>query len=165
MPKLQPGAASAVDPGERRRDACAATRRRWQALGAGAVEAIRRSGGPRRRAVHPPGARRAVAAVRRRPRRSPASASHHPMNARLFGTDGVRGRAGAPPLDTRTVRRLGMALVKALPRSAGRDPAAGGTRHARVGRAHRARSGRRGGGGRGRRSSARASSRRRPWRT
>jgi phosphoglucosamine mutase len=41
------------------------------------------------------------------------------MNARLFGTDGVRGRAGAPPLDTRTVRRLGMALVKALPRSRG----------------------------------------------
>ncbi len=41
------------------------------------------------------------------------------MSARLFGTDGVRGRAGAPPLDTRTVRRLGMALVKALPRSPG----------------------------------------------
>jgi phosphoglucosamine mutase len=41
------------------------------------------------------------------------------MNAKLFGTDGVRGRAGEPPLDTRTVRRLGMALVKALPRGAG----------------------------------------------
>jgi len=41
------------------------------------------------------------------------------MSAKLFGTDGVRGRAGAPPLDTRTVRRLGMALVKALPHSAG----------------------------------------------
>jgi phosphoglucosamine mutase len=37
------------------------------------------------------------------------------MSTELFGTDGVRGRAGAPPLDTRTVRRLGMALVKALP--------------------------------------------------
>jgi phosphoglucosamine mutase len=36
------------------------------------------------------------------------------MTTKLFGTDGVRGRAGAPPLDTRTVRRLGMALVKAL---------------------------------------------------
>ena len=41
------------------------------------------------------------------------------MSTKLFGTDGVRGRAGAPPLDTRTVRRLGMALVKALPGSGG----------------------------------------------
>ena len=41
------------------------------------------------------------------------------MSTKLFGTDGVRGRAGAPPLDTRTVRRIGMALVKALPRSEG----------------------------------------------
>jgi phosphoglucosamine mutase len=39
------------------------------------------------------------------------------MSTKLFGTDGVRGRAGAPPLDTRTVRRLGMALVEALPRN------------------------------------------------
>ena len=37
------------------------------------------------------------------------------MSTKLFGTDGVRGRAGEPPLDARTVRRLGMALVKALP--------------------------------------------------
>ncbi len=37
------------------------------------------------------------------------------MKTKLFGTDGVRGRAGAPPLDTRTIRRLGAALVKALP--------------------------------------------------
>ena len=37
------------------------------------------------------------------------------MSTKLFGTDGVRGRAGAPPLDARTIRRLGMALVKALP--------------------------------------------------
>jgi phosphoglucosamine mutase len=40
------------------------------------------------------------------------------MSTRLFGTDGVRGQAGTPPLDTRTIRRLGMALVKALPRDA-----------------------------------------------
>ena len=37
------------------------------------------------------------------------------MMTKLFGTDGVRGRAGTPPLDTRTIRRLGAALVKALP--------------------------------------------------
>jgi phosphoglucosamine mutase len=40
------------------------------------------------------------------------------MSQRLFGTDGVRGRAGAPPLDVATVRRLGAALVRALPRAA-----------------------------------------------
>jgi phosphoglucosamine mutase len=40
------------------------------------------------------------------------------MSTRLFGTDGVRGQAGTPPLDTRTIRRLGMALVNALPRGA-----------------------------------------------
>ncbi|HEY7792340.1 MAG TPA: phosphoglucosamine mutase [Vicinamibacterales bacterium] len=34
---------------------------------------------------------------------------------RLFGTDGVRGTAGRPPLDAPTVRRLGAALVRALP--------------------------------------------------
>jgi phosphoglucosamine mutase len=34
--------------------------------------------------------------------------------ARLFGTDGVRGKAGAFPLDVPTVRRLGAALVRAL---------------------------------------------------
>jgi phosphoglucosamine mutase len=34
---------------------------------------------------------------------------------RLFGTDGVRGKAGAFPLDHATVRRLGAALVRALP--------------------------------------------------
>jgi phosphoglucosamine mutase len=33
---------------------------------------------------------------------------------RLFGTDGVRGKAGEPPLDHTTVRRLGAALVRAL---------------------------------------------------
>src|SRR6186713_3727358 len=34
---------------------------------------------------------------------------------RLFGTDGVRGTAGRYPLDRPTVRRLGAALVRALP--------------------------------------------------
>jgi phosphoglucosamine mutase len=34
--------------------------------------------------------------------------------ARLFGTDGVRGKAGEFPLDIPTVRRLGGALVRAL---------------------------------------------------
>ncbi len=36
------------------------------------------------------------------------------MSQRLFGTDGVRGRAGEPPLDPGTVRRLGGALVRAM---------------------------------------------------
>ncbi len=40
------------------------------------------------------------------------------MAQRLFGTDGVRGRAGTYPLDVRTIRRLGAALVRALPRAA-----------------------------------------------
>jgi phosphoglucosamine mutase len=34
----------------------------------------------------------------------------------LFGTDGIRGTAGAFPLDVATVRRVGAALVRALPR-------------------------------------------------
>jgi phosphoglucosamine mutase len=38
---------------------------------------------------------------------------------RLFGTDGVRGTAGVPPLDVLTVRRLGAALVRALRHRAG----------------------------------------------
>jgi phosphoglucosamine mutase len=48
--------------------------------------------------------------------------------SRLFGTDGVRGKAGQFPLDPPTVRRLGAALARALARSdepvrflAGRD--------------------------------------------
>src|SRR5207248_10392471 len=36
---------------------------------------------------------------------------------RLFGTDGVRGTAGTYPLDHRTVRRLGAALVRVLSRA------------------------------------------------
>jgi len=39
------------------------------------------------------------------------------MSTKLFGTDGVRGRAGTHPLDARTIRRLGGALVRALPPS------------------------------------------------
>ena len=31
---------------------------------------------------------------------------------KLFGTDGVRGRAGEPPLDERTITRLGAALAR-----------------------------------------------------
>jgi phosphoglucosamine mutase len=41
------------------------------------------------------------------------------MSHRLFGTDGVRGRAGEYPLDHETVARLGGALVRAMQRSAG----------------------------------------------
>jgi phosphoglucosamine mutase len=39
--------------------------------------------------------------------------------SRLFGTDGIRGVAGRYPLDPPTVRRLGAALVRALPQSTG----------------------------------------------
>jgi phosphoglucosamine mutase len=38
---------------------------------------------------------------------------------RLFGTDGVRGKAGHYPLDHPTVRRLGAAVVRALPHGTG----------------------------------------------
>lgn len=40
------------------------------------------------------------------------------MSQKLFGTDGVRGQAGTFPLDRDTVRRLGVALVRALPHTA-----------------------------------------------
>lgn len=33
---------------------------------------------------------------------------------KLFGTDGIRGKAGAPPLDPQTIARIGAALVRAL---------------------------------------------------
>src|SRR4051812_31297181 len=36
------------------------------------------------------------------------------MSQRLFGTDGVRGRAGDYPLNHETVARLGSALVRAM---------------------------------------------------
>lgn len=39
------------------------------------------------------------------------------MPERLFGTDGIRGRPGVYPLDAPTIRRLGAALVRALPRT------------------------------------------------
>jgi len=41
------------------------------------------------------------------------------MTHSLFGTDGIRGTAGTFPLDVPTVRRIGAALVRALP---DRDP-------------------------------------------
>ena len=54
--------------------------------------------------------------------------------AKLFGTDGVRGKAGQPPLDVPTIRRLGGALVRALRHGsepmrflAGRDTRESGT--------------------------------------
>jgi phosphoglucosamine mutase len=37
------------------------------------------------------------------------------MTHALFGTDGIRGTAGTFPLDVQTVRRIGSALVQALP--------------------------------------------------
>jgi phosphoglucosamine mutase len=43
------------------------------------------------------------------------------MSHRLFGTDGIRGRAGEYPLDHETVARLGGALVRAMEQS--REPA------------------------------------------
>src|SRR5918911_393022 len=53
---------------------------------------------------------------------------------KLFGTDGVRGVAGRFPLDATTVRRLGAALIRALPRGTrspsvlvGRDTRESGT--------------------------------------
>jgi phosphoglucosamine mutase len=53
---------------------------------------------------------------------------------RLFGTDGVRGTAGTYPLDPVTVRRLGAAIVRALPNGSrrarllvGRDTRESGT--------------------------------------
>jgi phosphoglucosamine mutase len=33
---------------------------------------------------------------------------------RLFGTDGIRGTAGEPPLDAETVSRVGAAVVASL---------------------------------------------------
>jgi phosphoglucosamine mutase len=41
---------------------------------------------------------------------------------RLFGTDGIRGTAGTYPLDPPTVRRIGAALVRALPKGDGANP-------------------------------------------
>src|SRR5918996_6120354 len=44
------------------------------------------------------------------------------MSHRLFGTDGVRGKAGDYPLDHETVARLGAALVRAMTRSSAGRP-------------------------------------------
>jgi len=41
----------------------------------------------------------------------------------LFGTDGVRGKAGERPLDAATIRRLGAALVRALRHDGAASPA------------------------------------------
>src|ERR1700737_5573258 len=41
------------------------------------------------------------------------------MAQRLFGTDGIRGTAGTFPLDDETIRRVGSALVKVMPRQTG----------------------------------------------
>ena len=57
--------------------------------------------------------------------------------SKLFGTDGVRGVAGTPPLDPVTVTRLGAALVRVLPHR-GAGTRAGRAGHARVGRLDRA---------------------------
>ena len=51
------------------------------------------------------------------------------MSSRLFGTDGVRGKAGAYPLDHETVARLGAALVRAMA-----GPAGGRSLHFIIGR-------------------------------
>ena len=42
---------------------------------------------------------------------------------RLFGTDGIRGKAGSPPLDAATVCRVGAALVRVLAVDWGRSAA------------------------------------------
>src|SRR6185295_19100810 len=47
---------------------------------------------------------------------------------RLFGTDGVRGKAGSYPLDPPTVRMLGAALVRAWRERHGAPPGAAGPR-------------------------------------
>ncbi len=48
--------------------------------------------------------------------------SEHSPKARLFGTDGIRGRAGEYPLDPVTVFRLGAALGKIYAKRLGRQP-------------------------------------------
>jgi phosphoglucosamine mutase len=48
---------------------------------------------------------------------------------KLFGTDGIRGRAGAAPLDPHTINRVGAALIRSLPPNGN-----GGSRRVLVGR-------------------------------
>ena len=50
------------------------------------------------------------------------------MTDALFGTDGIRGTAGIFPLDAATVRRVGAALVKALPHPRTRSFSSAATR-------------------------------------
>src|SRR5580704_12077876 len=42
------------------------------------------------------------------------------MARTLFGTDGIRGTAGTFPLDAKTIRRVGAALVKVMPATGGK---------------------------------------------
>src|SRR5262249_48756864 len=42
--------------------------------------------------------------------------------AKLFGTDGIRGKAGEFPLDADTVRLIGRALVANIPAAQGKAP-------------------------------------------
>jgi phosphoglucosamine mutase len=51
---------------------------------------------------------------------------------RLFGTDGVRGTAGRPPLDRPTVRRLGAALVRSAFAKASAGQGAAANRNLRI---------------------------------
>ena len=53
---------------------------------------------------------------------------------RLFGTDGIRGVAGRPPLDRPTVRRLGAALVRSAFAKASAGQGAQGGLHILIGR-------------------------------
>src|SRR5689334_23054638 len=41
---------------------------------------------------------------------------------KLFGTDGIRGKAGEYPLDERTVERIGVSLVENLTAELNRSP-------------------------------------------
>ena len=85
------------------------------------------------------------------------------MTRRLFGTDGVRGTAGTYPLDHTTVRRIGAALVRALPARQPRVCSSGATRVSRA--SGSSASSRTAPARAARRSPAPASFRRRAWRT
>ena len=45
-----------------------------------------------------------------------------PTQRRLFGTDGVRGKAGMFPLDVETMKTIGASLAMRLAESAGQAP-------------------------------------------
>jgi hypothetical protein len=63
----------------------------------------------------------------------PARGAGRENHGRLFGTDGVRGKAGEFPLDVTTVRRLGAALARATASGRAAGPVPGRPRHTRVG--------------------------------